>query len=488
MIEQLTAERQEEILKSESKSWLKLFSYLLVGYFPVFLGIYGYIAVPLSSEELIIPKQPKLIQYFIPIFLVLVIIESFVELFKKEKYYRLNDTFSSISMGVYSTIFSILFHLGNFEMYVYINKYYSLIDFARKQSDYNWFEWMMLFFMVEFSYYWFHRFGHEWNIGWAGHIVHHTSEEYNLSTALRQSYFQPFFSQVFFLPFAFIAPVPLFYYHKDINTIYQFFIHTRHISKLWWPIEFIFNTPSHHRVHHGRNWKYVDKNYGGTLIIFDRMFGSFQEEEEAVNYGISTKIASWNPFFLQHHYWMDIYEASQRSNGILNKIRCWLDYSPIYSWKVNKYAQYQKFKDRLNSTPKIEEKKEEIKKPIKKRQKYDSNPVNQQMWFYSFLHFILEVVISFSILNSFPKFNLYQRMLSGCYVYFHMYSLSTIFDQKSFSTFLEISRLSLSMFVIYQFNSPKFFYGNALINAISIGWLLIFNKKVTSLDEHKKLQ
>ena len=319
MIEEVTPEIQKEILESESKSLLKTIGYLIVGYFPVFLGIYGYIAVPLSSEELIMPKPPKLVQFFIPIFLILIIIESFVELFKTKKFYRLNDTFSSLSMGIYTTMFGLLFHLGNHEMFVYINKNYSLIDFAKKEGNYNWIEWIILFFLVEFSYYWFHRFGHEWNFGWVGHIVHHTSEEYNLSTALRQSFFQPFFSQLFFLPFAFFAPVPLFYYHKEINTIYQFFIHTRYIPKLWFPIEFFFNTCSHHRVHHGRNWKYIDKNYGGTLIIFDRMFGTFQEEEEEVNYGISTKVNSWNPFWLQFHYWNDIYESSLRSNGILNK-------------------------------------------------------------------------------------------------------------------------------------------------------------------------
>jgi alkylglycerol monooxygenase len=116
-------------------------------------------------------------------------------------------------------------------------------------------EWWALFVIVELGYYWFHRFAHEWNAGWGGHIVHHTSEEYNFSTALRQSSLQIFFSQCFYLPYAFIVPIPLFFYHKEWNVVYQFFIHTRYCPKLWYPIELIFNTPSHHRVHHGRNWK-----------------------------------------------------------------------------------------------------------------------------------------------------------------------------------------------------------------------------------------
>lgn len=148
--------------------------------------------------------------------------------------------------------------------------------------------------------------------------VHHSSEEYNLSTALRQGFVQSLISWIFYLPFAFFFPVPLFSFHKQFNTLYQFWIHTRAIGKLG-PLEWILNTPSHHRVHHGKNPKYIDKNYGGTLIIFDRIFGTFEPEQEEVVYGITHKINTWDPIWHQIHQWYEIWEACKKTKGFWNK-------------------------------------------------------------------------------------------------------------------------------------------------------------------------
>jgi len=135
--------------------------------------------------------------------------------------------------------------------------------------------WVVMFVVVDFCYYWFHRLAHEWNWSWASHSVHHSSEEYNLSTALRQGTFQPLCSWLFFLPLALIGFSPrLFSIHVQFNTLYQFWIHTKLLPKLGW-LEYIINTPSQHRVHHGRNPYCIDKNYAGTLCIWDRMFGTF---------------------------------------------------------------------------------------------------------------------------------------------------------------------------------------------------------------------
>jgi hypothetical protein len=154
-----------------------------------------------------------------------------------------------------------------------------------------------------------------------------------------------------------------------------------------------------------------------------------------------------------------------------------MDYSPIYTWKVTKYSQYQKFKERLESE-KNSKKSEEPKKIIPLRKKYDSNPVSIQMWHYNFLHFVLEVLISFLVLIKFPTFNSGERISFTCYVLFHMYSLSTIFDQKSYSTLVEIFRLIIGVGVVYYLNLPmNFVLGNFLLNLISVVWILIFNKK-----------
>jgi alkylglycerol monooxygenase len=174
-------------------------------------------------------------------------------------------------------------------------------------------------------------------------MTHHSSEEYNLSTALRQGAIQNFVSFSFYIPLAIFIPVPLFIVHKQINTIYQFWIHTKLIKKLPFGLEYVLNTPSHHRIHHAVNIKYLDKNYGGTLIIFDRIFGTFVEEEEEPIYGISTKLDTWNIFVHQFYQFYEIYLVFLKTNGILNKFRVLLDFGPFYNFKVKNILQKKRY-------------------------------------------------------------------------------------------------------------------------------------------------
>ena len=151
------------------------------------------------------------------------------------------------------------------------------------------YHWLIAAVSVDFCYYWAHRCVHELNIGWAAHQVHHSSEDYNISTALRQSVMQRFFTSWFYLPAALFGIHPsILYTHKALNLTYQFWIHTELISTMG-SLELIFNTPSHHRVHHGRNHFCIDRNYAGVLIIWDRMFGTFAsefEKDEQIQYGL----------------------------------------------------------------------------------------------------------------------------------------------------------------------------------------------------------
>jgi len=148
------------------------------------------------------------------------------------------------------------------------------------------------------------------NVGWATHIAHHQSEEYNLSVALRQGVFQGFFFNFFYLPLAFLGFPPVVYIVcSQINTIYQFWIHTRTVGKLGF-LERFMHTPSHHRVHHGRDAKYIDRNHAGVFIIWDKMFGTFQEEEEEPNYGLVSPLQSWNPVWGQVHYFAKLARRS----------------------------------------------------------------------------------------------------------------------------------------------------------------------------------
>lgn len=163
-------------------------------------------------------------------------------------------------------------------------------------------------FAIDFCRYWAHRIAHEQRMWWATHVTHHSSEQYNFSVSFRLSWTQHI-KVIFFIPVALMGFDPfVFYICHQIAVLYQYWIHTELIGKLPAPIEFFFTTPSHHRVHHATNEKYLDKNYGSTFIIWDRMFGTFQEEEETPNYGILKPVKSYNPVWLVFHEWVDIFK------------------------------------------------------------------------------------------------------------------------------------------------------------------------------------
>ena len=188
-----------------------------------------------------------------------------------------------------------------------------------------WWGWVLLLFAEDFCYYWFHRFSHRTRFGWAAHVNHHSSQHYNLSTALRQSWTTPFYGFVFWIPLAFIGfhPLAIVVAHS-VNLIYQFWIHTETIDRLG-PLEWVLNTPSHHRVHHGTNPQYIDKNYGGIFIIWDRLFGSFEPEGERVTYGLTKNITSFNPIVIAFHAWRDLLRDMWQAPGTWQALKMpWL--------------------------------------------------------------------------------------------------------------------------------------------------------------------
>ena len=253
----------------------------------------------------------------IPVFFLLIGVELLVGYLKKEKLYRFNDALTNINLGTGQQIVGLMvkgfFFLGY--LFLYERRLFDIPN--------TWWSWTLLFIGVDFFYYWFHRASHEVNGLWAAHIVHHQSEDYNLSVALRQSWFQGWFSWAFYLPLAVVGFDPIMFAAvNSFNTLYQFWIHTTTIRSLG-PLEWVLNTPSHHRVHHGSNPKYIDKNHAGSLIIWDRLFGTFQKEEEEVIYGITKPLNSWNPVWANLHYWKELWELAKRSKG-LDKLRVFL--------------------------------------------------------------------------------------------------------------------------------------------------------------------
>jgi sterol desaturase/sphingolipid hydroxylase (fatty acid hydroxylase superfamily) len=253
----------------------------------------------------------------IPVFFLLIGVEMLAARFLERDVYRLSDSVSDLSCGILQQVVDVFLKSALFAGYAWL--------FANERrfeipAGAAW-AWAACFLGVDFLYYWFHRWSHEVNAGWAAHVVHHQSEEYNLTVALRQGAFQQAFSWVFYLPLAVLGfPPVMFLAVSSFNTLYQFWIHTRLIGRLG-PLEWVFNTPSHHRVHHARNPKYIDRNLGGTLIVWDRLFGTFGRERDEPVYGITRPLASWSPLWANLHYWAEMWALARRTPRPLDRLR-----------------------------------------------------------------------------------------------------------------------------------------------------------------------
>lgn len=254
----------------------------------------------------------------IPIFALMIAIEALWARRKGSDEYSDNkDTFGNIFIGFVSVAWNLLFGLVIGVIYLFC---YSLAPFKFPADA--WWSWVILFFVDDLAYYVFHRVSHESRLFWNFHVVHHSSEHYNLSVAVRQSWFSGLLHWIFYAPVMLLGFAPwMFVIMHGFNLIYQFWIHTKLIHRLG-PLEWILNTPSHHRVHHGVNERYLDKNYAGVLIIWDRMFGSFVNEEEEPRYGIIKPIKSFNPLWVNTHGWYEMYEAIKQRPTFFSKLRC----------------------------------------------------------------------------------------------------------------------------------------------------------------------
>ncbi|GGN31645.1 sterol desaturase/sphingolipid hydroxylase (fatty acid hydroxylase superfamily) [Actinoplanes campanulatus] len=250
--------------------------------------------------------------YAVPAFLLLIVMEVLSFRFlpdDEERGYEARDTATSLSMGVGSQIIGVPWKL--FTAVLFAGLY---VLSPVKLDPHDWWVWVLLFFADDFAYYWFHRLHHEVRLLWAGHVVHHSSQYFNFSTALRQSW-TPMTSLPFWLGLAALGFPPwMIFLQQSISLAYQFFLHTERIDRLPRPIEWFFNTPSHHRVHHGSNDPYLDRNYGGILIVWDRLFGSFEPEGERVSYGLTTNLQTFNPLKVATHeyaaIWRDVRAAT----------------------------------------------------------------------------------------------------------------------------------------------------------------------------------
>lgn len=275
--------------------------------------------------------MPDLIHLAIPAFILLLVVEAIVDAVMRRDLYEFRDTAASLSMGTGSVIIGLASKAMVFGIFTLVHR------FAIFNIGYQWWAWVLIVFADDFSYYVFHRTSHECRLFWASHVIHHSSQRYNLGTALRQTWTGSLMSFVFWLWLPLVGFQPAMVMSMQaISLLYQFWIHTEVIRWLG-PLEAVMNTPSHHRVHHATNARYLDRNHAGIFIIWDRLFGTFEPEDmqDKPVYGLTTNINSYNPFCIAFHEWIDIWRDLRHAPTLHEKLKC------VFGRPGRKYEQKQ---------------------------------------------------------------------------------------------------------------------------------------------------
>jgi sterol desaturase/sphingolipid hydroxylase (fatty acid hydroxylase superfamily) len=265
---------------------------------------------------------PQIIVFATPVFLGLIALEFFVGLARGRNTYRLHDAMSSIGLGMLSQLAGLFTKVWTVGLYALVYEHVALFELDARSV----WVWIAALVMYDFCYYWLHRAGHRVGVLWAAHVVHHQSEDYNLSTALRQTGSGWLLGWIFYLPMAVLGVPPLvFGVVALIDLLYQFWVHTQQVGKLGW-FDRWFCSPSNHRVHHAVNDRYVDKNYGGILILWDRLFGTFEDErdDEPCVYGTRSPLRSFNPLWANLEVYAALARDAWHARSWLDKLKVWL--------------------------------------------------------------------------------------------------------------------------------------------------------------------
>lgn len=375
----------------------------------------------------------------IPVFVLLLLLEFFYMRKKQKHYYRLNDAITNLNIGIGHVISKVI--VGLFLIWIYDLVYSHRIVTLPN----NIFTIVFCLFAYDFFFYWAHRVGHEMNFFWGAHGVHHQSEDYNLSVALRQSWLHASIAFFIFLPIPFLGVSPkVFFPILALNSFYQFWIHTDVINRMPKWFEFLFNAPAHHRVHHGRNPKYIDKNHAGMFIIWDKLFGTFQEEEEKPTYGITKPLNSWNPFFANIEYYLSMFKMSKlmKSKDKLKLIFAKPGWQPDY----------------LGGQIAVPEVEQTI-------QKYDVKPRTNGINIYVLVQFVFIILGLMAYLYYYDTLPLFHKIFWFAMVMLSILSSSAIIEQKNWARYVEIIRLIIivvGLNVLYFSN----YYNWAIVTAI----------------------
>ena len=393
------------------------------------------------------------ILYAVPFFFALIALELLVDRWRGVSNYRLADAINSLSAGVLSTTAGLLTRAVGLLIYTLAWQQLALFELS---AEALW-VWLLAFVFYDFCYYWNHRLGHERNVLWAAHSVHHQSEDYNLSTALRQTSTGFIFGWIFYLPMALVGVPPLvFLTVAALNLLYQFWVHTRHIPKLGW-FEWLFVSPSNHRVHHAQNAVYMDRNYGGVFILWDRLFGTFQEELDAepVIFGVTTPLASWNPLWANAQFYVALWRDARRAESWWDRLRIW--FMPTGWRPADVAARYPQAKPDLGQFVKFEV------------------PLGRAQQLYAVAQFSLYVLAGTGLLALAAELSAAALLLGLAWMAGGLYVIGTWLENRPAARRLELLRLALNLPTLWLALQL------GLLPALPLFWPLLLGYSLLSL-------
>ena len=364
-----------------------------------------------------------LVPYAVPFFLLAIGIEYAWGRAHGNDTYRLNDSINSLSCGILSTAIKLVgLDIGG-RVFTQAEQHWAI---ARLDAHSPW-TWLLALLLYDFCYYWFHRISHERTLFWAAHVVHHQSEEFNLTTALRQTSTGFLAGWVFYIP-CFVAGVPatVFVTVASAHLIYQFWIHSRHIPKLG-PLEWFLVTASNHRVHHAQNAAYVDRNYGGLLIIWDRLFGTFEEERDAepAVYGILGPLKSWNPLWANLHIYAQMFRDAWYTRRPADKLRVLVSRT---GWRPADVAARFPV----------------VKRPLAEFRRYDPPLARPAAW-YTGLQFVALMAFALWLEQAAPAMDATARTALFAYLLFGLVAVGLMLEQVARGRALELLRLAFTL-------------------------------------------
>jgi len=426
-----------------------------------------YIVTPKETTFEKLESVPNYIDEALPWALVLIFLEFLYSAYKKKKLFRTNDTITSINSGILQQTVKVLSCGCEFTIACWLYENYGF-------KFLNWdslLTWIIAFVLVDFTYYWFHRGAHEINFFWAFHQMHHSSEDYNLSTAFRQGMFQGFLASFYSLPEALILPPSVHMAHLGLNKINQFWVHTQVIRNLG-PLEHILVTPSHHRVHHGRNPYCIDKNYSGTFIIWDKLFGTFQVEkqEEPVIFGLVHNVNTFDALYLQmFHYTYIFFEKVPSMKTFGDKLKA-IFYGPGWFPGTPRMGN-------LSDIPEVE----------KNVQKFDPH-CPKWIQIYCVLHMIMINLIFAIFLRQRDNMTFVDAFLYALLIMFSIQIIGWFFENKPYAAYCELLRCALLYYWIFEriwpLNTISNIYFNAFFGISTAIWFV----KVMSIHSSDKMK